>query len=332
MVGRAAERLIGNTMAEAFPELDLSAYIALLDRAYSTGEPFQQTELVAPKLNAAGQADDGFFNVVYQPMRGDDREVHGIAIVAVDVTTQVRARQEAEAANRAKGDFLAAMSHELRTPLNAIGGYVQLVELGVHGPITDAQRETFARVQRSQQHLLSLINDVLNFTKLEAGRVEYEFDDVRVVDVVADVVTMIEPQLSARGLASRVDVPAGLVARADREKLQQVLINLLSNAVKFTSAGTVSVEAGPAGGDDASGCVEIRVSDTGIGIPRERLEAIFDPFVQVHRRLTNSTEGTGLGLAISRDLARGMGGELRVRSDEGRGSVFILTLPGPAAP
>ncbi|HXG71137.1 MAG TPA: ATP-binding protein [Gemmatimonadaceae bacterium] len=242
-------------------------------------------------------------------------------------TDAERARGAAEEANRSKSEFLASMSHELRTPLNAIGGYVQLIELGVHGPVTPPQLEALERVRRNQQHLLSLINDVLNFAKIEAGRVEYKSDKLRLTDVVADVAPMIEPQFTAKGLTFETSIAPEITVCADGDKLRQVMLNLLSNAVKFTeSGGRVSVDATTEIGP-ARTVALLRVSDTGCGIPPDKQESVFDPFVQVHRDLTRPHEGAGLGLAISRDLARGMGGDISLRSTEGEGSTFILTLP-----
>ena len=244
------------------------------------------------------------------------------------------ARAEAERANAAKSQFLANMSHELRTPLNAIGGYAQLLELGLHGPITDEQRAILGRVQTAQHRLLGLINDVLNYAKLEGGRVEYHLAAVDLRAVIAEVLPLVEPQLAAKGLALDVRLPDGPhPVWTDREKLGQVLVNLLSNAVKFTDArhpatgapGRVTVDVASRAAD--GGAVFLRVHDTGRGIPREKQDAIFDPFVQVATGYTRSGEGTGLGLAISRDLARGMGGELTVESVPGVGSTFTLTLP-----
>jgi PAS domain S-box-containing protein len=243
------------------------------------------------------------------------------------------AQHRAEAANQAKGQFLANMSHELRTPLNAIGGYAQLIELGLHGPVTDAQRAALGRVQSAQTRLLSLINDVLNYAKLESGRVEYDLRPVDVRDVVAEVVPLVEPQLRAKGLAFDVYVPeAPCVVWADPEKLGQVLVNLLSNAIKFTDAGdgrpgrvTVSVAMRGTDGGRAESAF-VCVTDTGIGVPRDKQAAIFEPFVQVRSGYAQATEGTGLGLAISRDLVRGMGGDLRVRSQVGEGSAFTVSL------
>jgi signal transduction histidine kinase len=240
-----------------------------------------------------------------------------------------RARQAAEEANQAKTDFLATMSHELRTPLNAIAGYAELLELGIHGPVTAEQRVAISRIQRSQRHLLGLINDVLNFAKLEAGHVEYHIADVPVRETVDEIEPLVTPQLQAKGLEfDRAACADGRVVRADGEKLQQILLNLLSNAIKFTpEGGTVTMLC-----EDRGHVVCIGVRDSGIGIAAERLQHLFSPFVQVERRLNAPREGTGLGLAISRDLARGMDGDLTVESQEGRGSTFTVILPNARAP
>jgi signal transduction histidine kinase len=236
----------------------------------------------------------------------------------------VRARSEAEAANRAKADFLTTMSHELRTPLNAIGGYAQLMEMGVHGPVTSEQHEALRRVQRSQQHLLSLINDVLNFAKLEAGRVTYDIGRVPVRDLLAGLDSLLAPQLAAKSQRfTCAECDSTLAVAADAEKTQQIMLNLLSNAIKFTpEKGEIRVAARA-----QNDSVHIDVSDTGIGIPSDRSEAVFEPFVQLARGASSAREGTGLGLAISRDLARAMNGDLTFTSAPGSGSTFTLTLP-----
>ena len=238
------------------------------------------------------------------------------------------AKAHVDEANRAKSVFLATMSHELRTPLNAIAGHVQLLAMGLHGPISEAQKAALDRIDRSQRHLLRLINDVLNLARIEARGLEFHLTDLAVADVIADLAPLIEPQLAAKSLRYDVRLPAtAVMVRADREKLQQILLNLLSNAVKFTGAGgTVTIDVAEREG--AAGFVFVRVTDTGKGIPPDRIEQIFEPFVQVDVTGIRTTEGVGLGLSISRELARGMGGDLRARSALGKGSTFTLTLVG----
>jgi signal transduction histidine kinase len=207
---------------------------------------------------------------------------------------------------------------------------VQLIEMELHGPVSEGQRDALARVDRAQHHLLGLINDVLNYARVEAGRVEYDLAPVQVKDVLADVLPMIEGQLRAKSLSLETLVPDEADADpvhvwADRDKLGQIVLNLLSNAVKFTPVGGRITVALPAT-DDPSDHAIVRITDTGVGIPADKLDAVFEPFVQVRSDYTRQVEGTGLGLAISRDLARGMGGELRVTSEVGHGSTFELVL------
>lgn len=235
-----------------------------------------------------------------------------------------RRTEEAETANRSKGDFLAAMSHELRTPLNAIGGYAELLQLGISGPLTEAQHEKLERIQVSQRHLLGVINDILNFSTIEAGKVPYEIGPILVQELIDNCQPMIEPQARKKSLDLNMKAcAAGMTAIADRSKVEQILLNLLSNAVKFTGeGGRISLACTQ---DDGS--VRLAVRDTGIGIPPDQIETVFAPFMQLGRTLSSPKEGTGLGLAISRDLARAMGGELSVESVVGKGSTFSLTLP-----
>ena len=237
------------------------------------------------------------------------------------------ARHAVDRANQAKTEFLATMSHELRTPLNAIGGYVQLLQMGLRGPVTAEQHHALDRIDRAQRHLLGLINDILNLSRIEAGHVEYTLVAVPLRELLEEVAPMIQPQIAAKRLQYDVLDPATLpVVCADREKLQQIFLNLLSNAVKFTEPeGRIWVEADEM--RDGPHDVVIRVSDTGCGLPANKLEAIFEPFVQVRADLSRLHEGTGLGLSISRDLARAMGGELLAEQRVNGGSTFVLTLP-----
>ena len=243
----------------------------------------------------------------------------------------IRAKEAAEAAqaiaeqaNRAKSEFLANMSHELRTPLNAIGGYTELIIDGIRGPVTDVQRADLDRIRRNQRYLLSLINDILNFAKLEAGRVQFTPKPVVLNESLGQLEALVQPQLEQKQLRYEYrSCDASYVAFADPERLQQILLNLLSNAIKFTpQGGSILVECMAAGEQ-----LEVHVRDTGVGIPADKLEQIFEPFVQLDRGQPAGNVGTGLGLAISRDLARTMGGDLKASSSPGEGSTFILSLP-----
>jgi signal transduction histidine kinase len=235
--------------------------------------------------------------------------------------------------------FLTAMSHELRTPLNAIQGYAQLIEMGLHGPVTDEQKVALNRINQSQHHLLALITDILNFAKIESGRIDFAVTDVPLFEAVERAVVLVAPQMHAQGLRFEL-VPCvqSLTMRADPERFQQIIVNLLANAMKFTlprdgQAGAVTVSCDrcdPVGWFEPNGpaMVAVRVRDTGCGIPANKFEAIFDPFVQIDRnKVRQSQQGVGLGLAISRELARAMNGELTVESVEGEGSTFIITMP-----
>jgi signal transduction histidine kinase len=241
-----------------------------------------------------------------------------------DAAARERRAEAAEAASRAKSELLTNLSHELRTPINATLGYLELIELGLRGPVTAEQAQDIHRVRRSQQHLLSIIDNILTYSRMEAGRVEYAFEAVHAHELLAGIGELIAPQAWAKSLAyNYAPCASDLVVRADRTRLRQVVLNLLTNAVKFTPVGgRIGLSCEAAGGD-----LRIRVTDTGPGVPPEQVEAMFAPFVQLEQGLTRRHEGTGLGLAISRDLARGMGGDLTVESTPGVGSTFTLTLP-----
>jgi signal transduction histidine kinase len=234
-----------------------------------------------------------------------------------------RAKVDAEIASRAKNQFLTVMSHELRTPLNAIGGYAELLELGIHGPVSDEQRDSLERIQRNQRHLLGLINQVLDYSKLEIGRLRYDIGEVVIARVLAAVEAVARPRMTAKRLRYVAPSDSSLVVHADADKVQQILLNLLTNATKFTGdGGTIEVDCFA---DVAR--VYVNVRDTGVGIADERLATIFEPFVQTDEGYRRTTDGIGLGLAISRELARGMNGTLTVASVPGEGSTFTLALP-----
>ncbi|MBL8287679.1 MAG: PAS domain S-box protein [Rubrivivax sp.] len=246
--------------------------------------------------------------------------------------------EELERAIRAKDLFLATMSHELRTPLNAIIGFTGLMLMKLPGPLTAAQERQLTLVQSSGQHLLSLINDLLDLAKIESGRVELHFEPVPCRALLEEVAATLRPAAGSKGLALRVEVAGSgeggggtgdVVAHADRRALHQIVLNLGSNAVKFTAQGEVVLQAAyvHAGNEPAS--VEVAVADTGVGISAEDQARLFQAFTQLGPRSGRPAEGTGLGLHLSRKLAELMQGTLRVTSEPGRGSRFVLTL-GPA--
>jgi PAS domain S-box-containing protein len=283
-----------------------------LDIVHADGRRIRLLEYAAPLIDARGA-------------------VRGAVGAFVDITERAhlieaerRAREAAEEASSAKTHLLSILSHELRTPVNSVLAHAQLIEMGLHGPVTTAQHDALRRIQRSAQHLTALISDLLNLARIEEGRLTYEVKDVAVRDALETLGGLLAPQAAEKGLVVEV-VPCEptLFVRADADRLQQILLNLVSNAIKFTErSGLISLQAAADGQ-----LVRIEVCDTGRGIPPDQLEAIFDRFVQVDPALTRRAGGLGLGLSISRDLARGMGGDLTVTSSLGDGSTFVVTLP-----
>jgi signal transduction histidine kinase len=215
------------------------------------------------------------------------------------------------------------MSHELRTPLQAALGFAQLLRSGVFGPINQEQSEALARVERSQTHLARLIDDILDFARLEAGRVRVLLEAVPTKEIIDDLVPLVEPQAVLKQISVTAESPRGLVVAVDRQRMRQIMVNLVGNAIKFTNpGGAVRVLVRP-----EANRIRFDVQDNGVGIPADRLKEIFEPFVQVDDALTRTASGAGLGLAISRDLARAMGGDLSVQSEPGKGSVFSVSFP-----
>ncbi|MEW5929527.1 MAG: ATP-binding protein [Gemmatimonadota bacterium] len=304
------------------------------------------------------RADGSTFwaGITLTALRGDDGALLGFAKVTRDLTAPraaeaalraahdaaEAARAEAEEANRAKSMFLATMSHEIRTPINAVMGYADLLDLEIAGTLTPLQRTQLGRIRASSMHLLGLVNEVLDFSRLEAGRVAVGRAAARLGDATSGALALVQPQAEARGLALE-DSVSGTAADVpywgDEERVRQVLVNLLSNAVKFTPpGGRVTVSGGVAELPAPEAQVEgpgpwafVRVEDTGSGIDPGRLDAVFELFEQADMSLTRQHGGTGLGLAISRRLARLMDGDLTVRSEPGVGSSFFLWLPAAPA-
>ncbi len=251
---------------------------------------------------------------------GSNTDIHERKALESELKNLTRQAQEA---NRSKSDFLSAMSHELRTPLNAIGGYAQLLELGVRGPITEEQKVDLRRIQRSKTHLDGLVSGVLDFAKMGSGEIEIRSGAIHVMTLLGSVVDMVRPQLAERGLTlAPWDVPETLEVIGDEDRVRQILLNIVANAVKFTPEGGVISFAV----SSDSGNVVISVTDTGIGIAEEELERMFEPFVQAKSPLHVAGVGVGLGLAISMQLARAMDGDIKVSSTPGNGSTFAVHL------
>ncbi|HEU4993837.1 MAG TPA: PAS domain-containing sensor histidine kinase [Gemmatimonadaceae bacterium] len=323
--------------SSSIPGRQLQAFVAPVHRAscnelFSTvgdtpaGGDFELVradgELVPVHLSVAALAHESFRGLC--AVVTDLREMRRRA-AALEV--ERAARVQAEAANKAKSDFLAVMSHELRTPLNAVRGYADLMMAGTHGDLAPAYVEFTRRIQTSAVHLQALIEAVLGYAKLERGKIGYQLSDTRVCDLFEALETVMLPQATERGVHFSVDPCDDLcIVRADPDKAVQILINLATNAIKFTPRdGSVDVSLD---GDDRRW--NISVSDTGPGIPEDALERIFEPFFQVRSDRSPRPVGVGLGLAISRELARAMGGDVTVVSTEGAGSRFTLHLPTPS--
>jgi PAS domain S-box-containing protein len=265
---------------------------------------------------------------LYLALKELNSELEGrIAAATADLADQ-NARlheksEEVERANKLKSDFLASMSHELRTPINAIIGYSALLAEGVHGPLTESQLEPLRRSRSAAQHLLALINDILDLARIEAGKMRIDVEDVSLADVFREVSQHVEPMVRGKGIAFEVDVPADSpVLQTDRTKIKQILLNLLSNAIKFTNSGSIRLSARRAGDD-----VYIEVRDTGIGIKAEDLDTIWEDFRQLDQSRTRAHGGTGLGLSITRRLLHQLGGRVSVVSAVRKGTTFSVYLP-----
>jgi signal transduction histidine kinase len=338
--GRAAVNVIGEPVADVFPSLRPVVIEAL--RAAVDGKPgllSQSLHRFAFSLPAPS-GYEGFDQmqqtVRFAPLPASDGASRGAIVFIHDVTDRVARERElraalerAESANRSKSDFLATMSHELRTPIGAMTGYADLILEEIYGPVTDPQRVHLERVKSVGRHLLNIVEEILLFARVEAGRESLHLARVDAFKVAREAVAVVAPMAREKGLALEVDVPAGeAIATTDEVKVRQILINLLSNAVKFTAAGRVSLSARA---DESNGEIVFAIRDTGTGIAPENLKRIFEPFTQVEGAYARTQSGTGLGLTVSQRLARMLGGDLTVESTVGTGSVFTasIRLDGP---
>jgi PAS domain S-box-containing protein len=324
----AADRAtVGRPIRESLPELATQGFVELLDRVYETGEAYVGQGFRLLLHRDAAEPDERYLNFVYQPFIGPDGTVSGIFVHGVDVSDLVRARQEAEALNKAKSEFLSRMSHELRTPLNAILGFGQLLE---HDLDDRENRDSVDQILRAGQHLLTLIDEVLDIAQIEAGRISLSVESVSVRSVVRESVDLVRLMADKQGitLCAEDALAAEQFVRADHQRLKQVLLNLLSNAIKYNRGGgsvTLSCESGP------QESVRIIVRDSGRGIAAGKMERLYTPFDRLDAEQTD-VEGTGLGLALSKGLTEAMGGRLGVESVEHEGSSFWVDLPLASPP
>jgi signal transduction histidine kinase len=242
----------------------------------------------------------------------------------VELLRNQAAKETAETANRVKSEFLANMSHELRTPLNAVIGFSDIIRMEVFGPGLPRYREYATDINRAGTHLLCVINDILEFTKAEAGKLELRIEQVDLGEVIEEAVRLVRQQAAEQNLQLRLDIgPLPLLA-LDRLRVKQILLNLLSNAIKFThDGGKVLVEAG----QDASGGVVICVRDTGIGIAPDMLPLVFEPFKQIDSDLARKFDGTGLGLSLVKTFIELHGGEVRIESKWAQGTAVFISFP-----
>ncbi|HET7275229.1 MAG TPA: ATP-binding protein [Longimicrobiaceae bacterium] len=337
--------VIGRPAVEALPEIRGQGFEQLLDQVLEGGAPYVGREApIMLSRTPDSEPEQRYVDFVYYPVTEADGARTGVVAHGSDVTEHVLARREAQAAraeaeqaNKAKSQFLANMSHEIRTPINAIIGYTDLLDLGIAGPITERQKEQLERVRLSGQHLLGLIEDILDLAKAEAGHIEVGHERALAVNAIAAALALIAPQAAQRGIS--IEDPcsddASIAYAGDEDRVRQILVNLLSNAVKFTeSGGTIRVSCGTSSDvarelevEQGGPYTYIRVEDTGVGIDESQIDAVFRPFLQVETGHTRTRGGTGLGLTISRQLARLMGGDLTLESKPGVGSAFTLWLP-----
>ena len=321
LAGRTA--VIGKTIREVFPEFEGQGVYERLDAVFTTGQPYMADSLrVQMRRHRADALEEACFKFVYQPMPGASGAVEGIAVVATDVTELANARREAEAASRAKDEFLAMLGHELRNPLAPILTALQLMSLRDGAEVMSKER---AVIDRQVRHLMRLVDDLLDVSRIARGKVDLSREDAEIARIVTQAVEMASPLLEERRHNLVVRVPrSGLVVNVDVMRLSQVVQNLLTNAAKYTEpGGWIEVEA-----RQADGAIELSVTDNGVGIPADMLPIVFDLFVQNRQTMDRSQGGLGLGLTLVRTLVDLHGGTVEARSDGvGRGSRFVIRLP-----
>jgi signal transduction histidine kinase/DNA-binding response OmpR family regulator len=317
--------VIGRTVAAALPEVVPQGIIELLDRVFGTGEPYIGNSIAVKLRRAAdGPLEDVYLDWIYQPLVERTGAVSGIAVIAHDVTALATAQRDAEAANRAKDEFLAMLGHELRNPLAPITTALELMRMR---PGVGGERER-AVIERQVRHLIGLVDDLLDVSRITRGKVELRAEPVDLATVVAQAIEVVSPLLEEHRHLLAVDVERGLVVHGDPSRLAQVVSNLLTNAAKYTPPrGQVTIRAWR----DAERA-HVRISDNGVGIEPAMLRRIFEPFAQERQSIDRARGGLGLGLAIVDNMVKLHGGTVTADSaGRGKGSAFTVSLPALAA-
>ena len=328
----------GKKFTAVLPELKDLEFPKLLEKVYETGIPFYGDALLAP-LFRNGKMEDAYFNFVYQPYHEADETISGVTIIAYDVTAQVMAKQEltaakvnaeiktqiAEEAVKSKQQFLSNMSHEIRTPMNGIIGFTNVV---LKTKLNDSQKEYINAIKESGDALIVLINDILDIAKVDSGKMTFEKLPLSLSVSIATMLHLFEPKMKEKNLelVKEYDSNIPLQLIGDPMRLRQIILNLMSNAVKFTASGKITISVKLLEEDTKKATVEFRITDTGIGVPKNRLAEVFNNFEQASAGISNSFGGTGLGLAIVKQLVELQGGTIVVNSEEGKGSTFGFVL------
>lgn len=327
---QAAEKLLGYTEQEILGE----PLVRLIPPQHLAKDEAAQAQAAAPENRGAEYETlrihkDGRslpVSIRLSPMFDMTGELIGHYGIVRDIAERKRMEEARTRAMRMKDEFLASMSHELRTPLNSILGVAEAISEGIYGPLHERQREPLQTIHNSGRHLLELIDDVLDLSRIEADQIELQRQDIRVDELCSAVVRVVRPQVAAADLRLRISSDGDVdVLRADPRRLKQILLNLLSNAIKFTAAGgkvSLDVERHP-----TEEAVVFSVSDTGVGIPPEQMHLLFEPFVQLDSSLTRKRGGSGLGLALSKRLTELHDGRIEVTSEVGQGSCFTVVIP-----
>lgn len=330
--------LEGKKFLDILPELKELTFPKLLDEVYTTGIAFYGDAYLAP-LFRNGKLEETYFNFVYQPYLEANETISGVTIIAYDVTAQVMAKNEliearinadqktiiAEEAVKSKQQFLSNMSHEIRTPMNAIIGFTNVV---LKTALDNSQREYINAIKESGDAMIVLINDILDIAKVDAGKMTFEKTPFSLSNSVATMLHLFEPKMKEKNLELHNEydpaIPLNLIG--DPMRLRQIILNLMSNAVKFTSKGKITIRLNLLKEDAEKVTIKFLITDTGIGIPKNRLADIFNNFEQATINTSSSFGGTGLGLAIAKQLVELQGGTINVNSEEGKGSAFGFVL------